>query len=103
VVHGRSSGSSGYPLTLDTGADLPTVYVTPEKSPNLLAWLPVFRGATEIHVAHSSVFWLIDRMRDQLNAELYYHSIRRTNFDIEYGDLVHPDSPWKFVDYPEKV
>jgi hypothetical protein len=103
VVHNRSSAHGDYPLDLLTGQDLATIHIDPNISNNLLDWRDIFMGAEEIHVAHSSVFWLVDRMRQQLPGQLYYHSIRRTLFDVDRHDIENHTSPWHFVDYEVKL
>ena len=100
IVHSSSSATQHYELDLPL-SDLDTIFVTNDKSENLLEWISVFQNAKEIHVVDSSVFWLIDILArlDKINSELWFHDIRLTNDPI-YDDLL---TIWNVKRYDFKI
>ncbi len=81
LVHSGSSEQDEYYMDIFGWRDgetsqLPIIKITDKITKNLLQWIKVIENAKEIHVTPSSVFFLVDSIQNNLNSDLYYHSVR---------------------------
>jgi hypothetical protein len=103
LVHDSSSEKNEYYMDMfewrnGKNSHLPIIKITEKNTNNLLEWIKVIKHAKEIHVVPSSVFFLIDSIQSELNADLYYHNVRPAGYTF----MVNTDfnnHRWNIVEY----
>ena len=98
VIHNNSSANTCYPMNFEMSPNLEEIYVTESVTKNLLNWTKILKNAKEIHVADSSVFCLVDSIKDECKGDLYFHDIRSSSSPQYHCDL----HQWNIIKYETK-
>ena len=75
---------------------LKVIEITPFMTKNMLQFMDLFRNAKQIHTPGTSTFCLLETLKNELSAELYFHNVRRNYVSfIDY-------KRWVTVTYDEQ-
>lgn len=93
LIHNQSSYGK---VVLNTGNDLPKIYVDKETDiyRNIFFYIKVIEFATEIHCLDSSFLHLVERI--QTNATLFFHDIKQAG---QKGAEVYLEKEWNVINY----
>jgi len=99
VLAHRQSSESKYNINIDT--HLPVIDVDLRVSQNMLNWIDLIKGASQIHCVPSSFYCLVDSIASTLEGKLFYHDIRK-------GTLLNPNNEfnnncWNVISYASKL
>ena len=99
VLAHRQSSESKYDINIQT--HLPIIDVDFSVTQNMMNWVDLIKGASQIHCVPSSFYCLVDSIATTLKGKLFYHDIRK-------GTLLNPnnefnDNCWNVISYDTKL
>jgi len=100
LVHSATSETGELGFDLNVGRrpdDLPLKVIYTKSDIDLLQYVKLIRNATEIHVASSSFYCLVESL-GELPAKLFFHELRHSHFSQENSFL--NGFKWRKVIYP---
>lgn len=99
VLAHRQSSEAKYDINIKT--HLPIIDVDFNVTQNMMNWVELIKGASQIHCVPSSFYCLVDSIATSLRGKLFYHNIRK-------GTLLNPNNEfnnncWNVISYDTKL